>query len=239
MKKEIYIIRHGETMWNVLKKIQGQEADTELNENGKKQSTITGRYLKKYRYKSGSEFDCMLVSPMIRAKQTAEIISEKIKFDKSKIIYMNELKEIKKGKISGLLPNDNYLVKLNNFKKKYLDKFKDPIELLEMKNYNNMIDKILLKKFDTSLGMDKSIVIEKKTKKVIDFIKNCNCKKIIIVTHFDTIEFLLKNMCNLSFFPEGDLTYGKNCMISYIKYDGNNFNLVTCPNTLHLGIKDL
>ena len=46
-------------------------------------------------------------------------------------------------------------------------------------------------------------------------------------------------MFNLSFFPEGDLTNGDNCMISYIKYDGNNFNLVTPPNTLHLGIKYL
>jgi broad specificity phosphatase PhoE len=238
MKKEIYIIRHGETMWNVLKKIQGQEADIELNENGKNQAKLTGKYLKKYRY-SKNGFDCILVSPLIRAKQTAEIISEKIKFDKSKIIYMNELKEIKKGKISGLLSNNKYMIKLNNFKEQYLSKFKDPIELTEKAEYRNIIDKILLKKFDNKLGMEKSNIIEKKINKVIDFIKKCKCKKIIIVTHFDTIEFLLKNMFNLSFFPEGDLIHGANCMISYIKYDGNNFNLVTEPNTLHLGIKDL
>jgi broad specificity phosphatase PhoE len=236
--KEIYIIRHGETLWNALKKVQGQEADIELNENGKNQSKITGKYLKKYRYgKSG--FDCILVSPLVRAIETAEIISEKIKFDKSKIIYMNELKEIKKGKISGLLSNNTYLVKLNDFKKKYFSKFKDPIELAEKEEYNNIVDKILLKKFDTMLGMEKSNVIEKKINKVVDFIKKCKCKKIIIVTHFDTIEFLLKKMFNLSFFPKGDLRYGANCMVSYIKYDGNNFNLVTPPNTLHLGIKDL
>ena len=57
---------------------------------------------------------------MIRARETAEIIAEKIKFNKSKIIYMNELKELKKGKISGLLQNDDYIVKLNNFKKNIL-----------------------------------------------------------------------------------------------------------------------
>ena len=239
MKKEIYIIRHGETIWNVLKKAQGQEADIELNNNGKKQAIITGKYLKKYRYQNGNEFDCMLVSPMMRAKETGEIIADKIKFDKSKIIYMNELKEIKKGKISGLLPKDNYMVKLNNFKKKYLSKFKDPIELVEIEDYKNIVDKILLKKFDTKLGMDKSIIIQKKINKIIDFIKKSNFKKIIIVTHFHIIEFLLKNMCNLSFFPEGDLKHGANCMISYIKYDGYNFNLVTEPNTLHFGIKDL
>lgn len=237
--KEIYIIRHGETEWNILRKAQGEEADIELNNNGKKQAMITGKYLKKYRYKNGNEFDCMLVSPMKRAKETGEIIANKIKFDKSKIIYMNELKEIKKGKISGLLPNDNYMVKLNDFKKKYLSKFKDPIQLAEMEDYKNIFDKILLKKFDTKLGMDKSSIIQTKINKIINVLKNCKFKKIIIVTHFDIIEFLLKNMCNLSFFPKGDLTNGANCMISYIKYDSNNFNLATPSNTLHLGIKDL
>lgn len=236
--KEIYIIRHGETSWNVLKKIQGQEADIELNENGINQAKLTGKYLKKYRCNKNG-FDCMLVSPLIRAKETAEIISDKIKFDKSKIIYMNELKEIKKGKMCGLLPTDNYIVRLNNFRNKYYNKFKDPIELTEMKEYNNITDKILLKNFDPNLGMDKSTIIQKKINKVIDFIKKCKCKKIIIVTHFDTIEFLLKNMINLSFLPEGDLTNGKNCMLSYIKYENNKFNLVTMPNTVHLGIKGL
>jgi broad specificity phosphatase PhoE len=47
--KEIYFIRHGETEWNKLGMSQGSEADIELNETGRKQALLTGKYLDKFR----------------------------------------------------------------------------------------------------------------------------------------------------------------------------------------------
>ena len=41
---EIYIIRHGETVWNAKKLLQGS-TDIELNENGRELAGITGQNL--------------------------------------------------------------------------------------------------------------------------------------------------------------------------------------------------
>ena len=42
---EIYIVRHGETVWNKEKRIQGR-ADIELNEYGRELAIKTGEALK-------------------------------------------------------------------------------------------------------------------------------------------------------------------------------------------------
>jgi broad specificity phosphatase PhoE len=88
--KEIYLIRHGETMWNVNGLPQGSRNDIPLNMIGKEQSLITGDYLNNYEQKY-SNFDLVICSPMIRAKETAEIICKKIGYDHNKIIYFEEL----------------------------------------------------------------------------------------------------------------------------------------------------
>ncbi len=64
---ELYIIRHGETDWNVQKKLQGR-SDTELNEYGIKLAEITSEALKDI------DFDIIYSSPLKRAYTTAEIM---------------------------------------------------------------------------------------------------------------------------------------------------------------------
>lgn len=88
---KIYILRHGQTNWNVNGKIQGKQ-DIELNEVGIQQA-----------YKAKKEFnkldiDLIMCSPLKRAKQTAEIINE----DKNlNIIYKKELIERDLGDFEG------------------------------------------------------------------------------------------------------------------------------------------
>ena len=41
---ELYIVRHGETLWNREKRLQGRE-DIELSENGRKVARLTGEAL--------------------------------------------------------------------------------------------------------------------------------------------------------------------------------------------------
>lgn len=63
-----YIVRHGETDWNVQKRIQGQ-TDIPLNENGKLQAKNLASELKNI------TFDLAFSSDLLRAKETAEIIA--------------------------------------------------------------------------------------------------------------------------------------------------------------------
>jgi uncharacterized phosphatase len=71
-KMKICLVRHGETNWNKLNKYQGR-ADIPLNETGINQIKETAEYLKKFIWEE------IITSPLLRAKQSAEIIAEEIK----------------------------------------------------------------------------------------------------------------------------------------------------------------
>lgn len=64
---EIYIIRHGETVWNAKKLLQGS-TDIELNEYGRALAGETGENLENV------HFDKIYSSPLIRAYETACLI---------------------------------------------------------------------------------------------------------------------------------------------------------------------
>ncbi len=63
-----YMVRHGETEWNVKKIIQGH-TDIPLNAKGELQARSLGKLL------AGIQFDAAFSSDLLRAKQTAEIIA--------------------------------------------------------------------------------------------------------------------------------------------------------------------
>ncbi len=63
----LLLVRHGETEWNRQTKFQGQ-IDVPLNDNGRSQSRLAGEFLKEV------ELDFAVSSPMLRPKETAEII---------------------------------------------------------------------------------------------------------------------------------------------------------------------
>lgn len=69
--KEIYFVRHGQTIWNVENKICGA-TDIELTEQGHKQAVQTGHKI----IEQGIKADEILYSPLVRAKDTALHIAE-------------------------------------------------------------------------------------------------------------------------------------------------------------------
>lgn len=64
---KIYIIRHGETDWNVVKRLQGR-SDIPLNEEGRRLARVTAEAL------ADIPFTRIYTSPLLRAKETAMII---------------------------------------------------------------------------------------------------------------------------------------------------------------------
>lgn len=64
----IYVTRHGQTDWNVQKRIMGRQ-DEPLNATGLEQANETKIKL------ADTKIDIIICSPLLRAKQTAEIIS--------------------------------------------------------------------------------------------------------------------------------------------------------------------
>lgn len=92
----LYVIRHGETKWNVERRLQGR-SDVELNEYGIYLAKVTAEALKDV------NFDVIYSSPLIRAYKTAEII----KGDRNiNIITDDRLKEMSFGIYEGLPSNE-------------------------------------------------------------------------------------------------------------------------------------
>lgn len=93
---EILLTRHGETEWNVLKKVQGK-ANIKLNERGIEQATNTKILLK------NEKIDLVLCSPLDRAIQTARIINS----DRNLPITFDErLSERDFGEFEGMQSKD-------------------------------------------------------------------------------------------------------------------------------------
>lgn len=89
---EILLTRHGQTDWNVLKKVQGK-ADIELNETGIKQAEETRKILE------NEEIDLIISSPLKRAAKTAQIIGKSRNIP---IIYDEDVSERDFGEFEGM-----------------------------------------------------------------------------------------------------------------------------------------
>lgn len=87
----LYIIRHGKTDWNVQHRLQGM-TDIPLNEEGRKMARDAA-----IEYKD-IHFDVCYCSPLIRARETAEILLEGRDIP---IIVDDRLREMGFGKYEG------------------------------------------------------------------------------------------------------------------------------------------
>ena len=88
---KIYFVRHGETLWNKEKKIQGQ-SDIPLNEYGRELAYVTAEAIKEI------PFDVVYSSPLLRAKETADIL---VKNRKLKVLTDPRLVEMSFGEGEG------------------------------------------------------------------------------------------------------------------------------------------
>lgn len=98
----IYYIRHGETEWNALGRLQGVR-DIPLNELGRRQSVDAGHILSDLLMRDGrSETSLTYVaSPLGRARQTMELVRGVLKLPLSGYAIDDRLREIGYGEWEG------------------------------------------------------------------------------------------------------------------------------------------
>ncbi len=92
----LYITRHGETIWNTLKRMQGQK-NSELTLKGIQQAAQLAKALETV------EFEAVYSSSSGRTMQTAQIIAGKRNIP---VIPMDSLREINLGKWEGMIASD-------------------------------------------------------------------------------------------------------------------------------------
>ena len=91
--KVLYLIRHGQTQWNVQRRMQGR-LDSPLTEAGIAQAHTHGRLLK-----SAAAISSMFVSPSGRTRETAYIVNSYVH---GYVDYAQELLERDMGEWSGM-----------------------------------------------------------------------------------------------------------------------------------------
>lgn len=74
---EILVIRHGETPWNVDRRVQGWH-DIALNDNGRQQAQALGRHLARLHHAAEQKIDALYSSDLARARETALLLDESL-----------------------------------------------------------------------------------------------------------------------------------------------------------------
>ncbi|XUY27336.1 histidine phosphatase family protein [Agrobacterium sp. rho-8.1] len=68
----VYVIRHGQTDWNAIRRLQGQK-DIPLNDFGRSQAVANGKALSEILGTSANDFD-YVASPLGRTRETMELL---------------------------------------------------------------------------------------------------------------------------------------------------------------------
>ena len=89
----IYLVRHGQTDWNVKKRTQGH-TDISLNDIGRRQAEDLQKKLENL------DVSKIISSDLLRAKETAQIINDKMNVS---IVFDSSLREINYGDSEGVV----------------------------------------------------------------------------------------------------------------------------------------
>lgn len=92
----IYIVRHGQTNWNISKRLQGHNP-IPINENGRKEADNVRRKIELL------NFDKIISSDLLRAIQTTEIINKHLSKD---VILDSRLRSVDYGTLEGRFISD-------------------------------------------------------------------------------------------------------------------------------------
>lgn len=156
MTQEMYLIRHGETEFNVEGKFQGQ-SNSPLTENGKDQIYQVARMLKMELGDDIHNWE-IISSPLGRAMDSTKILCETLAYDLTKVQTDERLAEVSVGDWAGL----------------YIEDIKAQWpRLLEGTNHYNW--------YFNSLGGERYANVEGRVKAFLESVKDK--EKLIVVAH--------------------------------------------------------
>lgn len=102
MTPTIYFIRHGQTDWNAEARFQGKR-DIPLNDKGREQARRNGETLKALIDRDRVDY---IASPLMRARETMEIVRQTMGLDKGAYETDDRLKELSFGDWEGRTVSD-------------------------------------------------------------------------------------------------------------------------------------
>lgn len=129
---KIIVVRHGQTDWNILEKIQGQ-TDIELNDTGREQAKQTGNSIK------NEKIDIIITSPLKRTLETAQIINTSLNVP---ILKDERLKERYFGKFEGLTKTQIREMKKDNSLVGEAWNYNKNVEFNNMENMQNFCNRV-------------------------------------------------------------------------------------------------
>lgn len=199
---KLYLIRHGETDWNIVHKLQGR-SDIPLNENGRRLARITSEAV------SGIPFTRIYTSPLIRAYETAEILRAGRNIP---IIRDERIIEICFGEYEGMYcGKDNYNIPDPDFRN-----FFDHTDRYYAKNGAESLEEMCIR--------EKSFLDD--ILKLENTLENPDGEHILISTHGAAIKGLLTVIRKLElkdFWGDG---VHKNCALTTVSVENGIFKVM-------------
>lgn len=196
---KLYIVRHGETEWNVIKRFQGQ-LNTPLTEKGIKKLKETGKKLENVL------FDEVYTSELGRTVASAEIILNEnngYKNNKLELQKLAELNEVYFGVWQGLTYEEVFL--------KYPEEADN--YFYNVKNYN--AENVEAEKLEDALER-----FLKGINKILDSHESGN---ILVVTHGTVFEMFMNYVANDSIFDIDERTLMGNGDYKVFSYKDGKF----------------
>ena len=188
----IIIVRHGQTLWNVLKKLQGHR-NSKLTVKGNRQAIKVAKFFDQ-KIKKIEDFK-IFSSPIKRVVDYTNVINSNLKNIKikKKIIYSNYLKEHNFGKWEGKSIKEIKKIFPNEFENRENDKWNYKVPNGESYLILNKRIKKFIKK---RISLRKKYIIfthEMVSKVLRGIILNLDKKKTIKLKHNSDFVFVYKN----------------------------------------------
>jgi len=147
----IYLLRHGQTEWNLEGRYQGQ-LNSPLTPLGQEQARKNALKLQKYLNINKVK---LFASPLGRARETAEIIAQQSGLEISQIVFEENLQEVNYGIFEGQTKAYCQEVYAKEFAEREANKFTYVLEGGE--SYENVF--VRLKRWLASVQEEKVIVV--------------------------------------------------------------------------------